>query len=39
MYIIKKYNITSSFIFDNIVKLKSGIWGPSPAEREYRNIK
>ena len=33
MYIIKKYNIASSFIFDNIVKLKSGIWGPSPAER------
>ena len=22
MYIIKKYNIASSFIFDNIVKLK-----------------
>ena len=33
MYIIKKYNIASSFIFDIIVKLKSGIWGPSPAER------
>ena len=27
----KKYNIASSFVFDGIGKLKSGIWGPSPT--------